>query len=118
VPVLVLDVDESEAAKILATLDPLAAMAGADAGKLDELLRDVKTGSAALDKMLARLAAETGVVTPPLMSNGEPPQPAGATEPAVPTKFAIVVSCESEEQQLTLLEQFETEGLECRALVV
>jgi len=30
VPVLILDVDEAEADKILATLDPLAAMAGAD----------------------------------------------------------------------------------------
>ena len=113
VPVLVLDVDESEAAKILATLDPLAAMAGADADKLDELLRHVKTGSAALHERLARLAAETGVIIPE-----EPRQPAEAAEPALPTKFAIVVSCESEEQQLALLEQFETEGLECRALVV
>src|SRR6266481_1132618 len=35
VPVLILDVDEAEAAKILATLDPLAAMAQADASRLD-----------------------------------------------------------------------------------
>jgi hypothetical protein len=118
VPVLVLDVDESEAAKILATLDPLAAMAGADAGKLDELLREVKTGSTALEAMLARLAAETEAVLAPLMSNWEPPQPAETPQPALATKFAIVVSCESEQQQLELLEQFEMEGLECRALVV
>src|SRR6516165_4641440 len=45
VPVLVLDVDEAEAAKILATLDPLAAMATADADKLDALLREVGTDS-------------------------------------------------------------------------
>ena len=36
----VLDVDEAEARKILTTLDPLAALAGADAGKLDELLKE------------------------------------------------------------------------------
>jgi len=35
VPVLVLDVSADEAAKILATHDPLASMAGVDAGKLD-----------------------------------------------------------------------------------
>jgi len=52
VPVLVLDVTEAEADKLLATLDPLAAMAGADAAKLDALLASVKTDSGALQEML------------------------------------------------------------------
>ena len=60
VPVLVLDVDEVEAAKLLASLDPLAAMAEADAGALDSLLRDVQTGSQALADMLTNLAEEAG----------------------------------------------------------
>lgn len=55
-PVLILDVDEAEADKILATLDPLAAMAEADAVRLDSLLREIDTGSEALQKMLADLA--------------------------------------------------------------
>lgn len=38
VPVLILDVDEKEADKLLATLDPLAAMAETDEEKLSELL--------------------------------------------------------------------------------
>ena len=41
VPVLVLDVDEVEAARMLATLDPLAGLAEADTGKLAELLNEV-----------------------------------------------------------------------------
>src|SRR5688572_22951469 len=41
VSVLILDVTAEEAAKILATKDPLAAMATADAAKLDELLGEV-----------------------------------------------------------------------------
>ena len=53
VPVLVLDVNEDEADKILATLDPLAAMAEASAEKLEELLGDVKTNSEAVDAMLS-----------------------------------------------------------------
>jgi hypothetical protein len=53
VPVLILDVTEAEADKILATLDPLAAMADSDAVKFDELLRTVDTGSEALQQMLA-----------------------------------------------------------------
>jgi hypothetical protein len=61
VPVLVLDVDEAEADKMLATFDPLAAMAEADAAKLDELLREIDTGSEAVQEMLAGLAEDTGV---------------------------------------------------------
>jgi hypothetical protein len=45
VPVLVLDVTEAEAKKILATLDPLAAMAEVSAEKLDALLQEVDNSS-------------------------------------------------------------------------
>jgi hypothetical protein len=62
IPVLVLDVDEAEADKLLATIDPLAAMAEADAGKLDELLREIDTGSEALQEMLSKLAEDAGVL--------------------------------------------------------
>lgn len=61
VPVLVLDVTEAEAKKILATFDPLGAMAEADAGKLDALLKDVETSNAAVAEMLDALAHEHGV---------------------------------------------------------
>ena len=60
-PCLVLDVDEAEAAKLLATFDPLAAMATTDAAKLDALLREIDTGSEALQQMLADLADEAGL---------------------------------------------------------
>ncbi|MGA2408803.1 MAG: ParB N-terminal domain-containing protein [Candidatus Binataceae bacterium] len=46
VPVLVLDVSEDEADKILATLDPLGAMA--DQAAVEALLATVQTGSAAV----------------------------------------------------------------------
>jgi hypothetical protein len=63
-PVLVLDVNEAEGDKLLATLDPLAAMAESDAAKLDAILRDVDTGSPELQQMLAELAEEAGIVPP------------------------------------------------------
>lgn len=56
VPVLYVDLDPSEEAKVLAAFDPISGMAGVDAAKLDELLRDVETGSEDLSKMLADLA--------------------------------------------------------------
>lgn len=61
IPVLVLDVDEAESDKLLATFDPIAAMAESDAGALDALLRNVDTGSEALQKMLADLAEGAGL---------------------------------------------------------
>jgi DNA modification methylase len=75
VPVLVLDVDEAEANKILATFDPIGAMAESDAGKLDAVLRDVDTGSEALQEMLAELADNAGLYRDENgVTNDEPPE--------------------------------------------
>lgn len=62
IPVLVLDVTEAEADKLLATFDPLGAMAGSDAAKLDELLRSVQTSNEAVAGMLSDLAEQVGVI--------------------------------------------------------
>jgi len=61
VPVLILDVTEAEADKILATLDPLAAMADSDAAKFEELLHTVNTSSQALQELIAETAAQAGL---------------------------------------------------------
>lgn len=58
VPVLVLDIDEAEADKLLLSLDPLAALAETNAVALDALLREVDTGSEGLQQMYADLAAD------------------------------------------------------------
>ena len=55
VPVLVLDVTEEEASKLLASLDPMSAMAEVNHQILDDLLRDVHTESEALAGMLTAL---------------------------------------------------------------
>lgn len=62
VPVLVGNWTEEQEKKILATLDPLASMAEADKDRLDALLRDVHTGSEALQQMLTDLAEKSGVI--------------------------------------------------------
>jgi len=58
VPVLVLDVSEQEADKILLTLDPLAAMAESDAERIKALLQAVGTESQAVEELLRRTAGE------------------------------------------------------------
>jgi DNA modification methylase len=61
IPVLITDLTDDEADKMLATLDPLAAMAGADSERLDSLLRETKMESPEVQKMLDKLAKEHGV---------------------------------------------------------
>lgn len=63
VPVLVLDITEQEAAKLLATLDPLAALAQRDEQMLSTLIADLHTDNAALQQMLDELLA-TGIPAP------------------------------------------------------
>jgi len=58
VPVLVLDVTEEEADKLLLTLDPLAAMAGADTERIGKLLETVRSDSPAVEELLRRTAGD------------------------------------------------------------
>lgn len=62
IPVCYVDLTDAEAALVLATLDPLAALAGTDSDKLSELLAVVSTGEAAVQAMLGELAANAGIV--------------------------------------------------------
>jgi len=59
-PVIVVDVSEDEEKLILATLDPLAAMATAGDALLADLLNDVEAESEDLQEMLDELAGDTG----------------------------------------------------------
>lgn len=75
VPCLVVDLDDSEAAKVLATFDPLAAMAESNAANLDAILREVNTGSEALQEMLAELAKDAGLYKTGEVEEDEVPEP-------------------------------------------
>lgn len=61
IPVLVLDVTESEANKILATFDPLGAMAAVNKQKLAELLSDLSLKNSSLNAMLSELAIHNAI---------------------------------------------------------
>ena len=52
IPVAIVDLDESEAGELLATLDPIAAMAESDHEALDRLLATVEGEDAAMDALL------------------------------------------------------------------
>jgi DNA modification methylase len=63
IPVVYVDLDEHEERLILATIDPLSAMAVTDAEQLDALLREVSTGDAAVQAMLSDLAESAGITS-------------------------------------------------------
>ena len=60
VPVLIVDLDDKEADKVLATFDPLGAMAEPDELVLEQLLKGIETDSEALAAMLEQLSDDAG----------------------------------------------------------
>ena len=64
VPYVQVDLSEEEEAYTILTLDPIGAMAAADAAKLDELLREVQSSEAGVQQMLADLAERECLVPP------------------------------------------------------
>lgn len=61
IPVVYVELTEAEESLVLATIDPLAALAQTDAAALDALLRSVSTGDAAVQAMLSELANQAGL---------------------------------------------------------
>ncbi len=112
VPVLVLDVTEAEAAKLLAVLDPLAALAETSGARLDSLLATVETESSAVRALLDRLAEDA-------RNGNAPPLPAASeTESPLAESFQVVVECRDEREQQQVYERLCGEGFACRLLVL
>jgi DNA modification methylase len=93
VPVLIGSWDEADEAKILATLDPLAALAEANTEALDKLLHAVSTDSEFLQEMLAGLAADNGLYLPP-------PEPAEDPGPQIDRAGELQQKWQTERGQL------------------
>jgi DNA modification methylase len=81
VPVLVLDVTELEADKILLTFDPISALAQADKAQMEALLATVRTEDRAIAAMLERVAGESAWQT---VDKGEVQEDAVPAPPANP----------------------------------
>lgn len=114
-PVLVLDVTADEADKLLATFDPLAAMAKTNATQLDALLRDVETSSEGVAAMLAELAKEAGLYQTESDSDESTD---ATTSDSIPHTFQVAVECKDEKEQRDLYDRMKSEGRKCRVLTV
>jgi ParB-like chromosome segregation protein Spo0J len=109
VPVIVGEWDEPTELKILATLDPVAGQATADAAALEALLGQIQTDSAAINELLEGLENEFIPRTPQAAENEE-----DLLEPA----YAVMVRCKGETDQKAVLKELNRHGLDVRALVV
>jgi hypothetical protein len=112
VPVLVLDVDEAEAVKILLTHDPLAEMAEIDSERLSDLLRDVDFKSLPVIAMLADMEDAAAAASQAFAESSDRP------EVAIPEAFQLVVECRDESEQEELYERMRGEGYRCRVLTL
>ncbi len=112
VPVLILDVNEQEADKILATHDPLTNLAGVDSFALQSLLADVQTDNEAVQAMLAELTESNR------LDLGGAGDDAAVRDLSVPRLFQVVVECEDEKQQQALYERLVAEAFKCRLLTL
>lgn len=93
VPVVYVELTADEESTILATFDPITALAVADAAQLEALLQETSTGDAALQQMLADLAAAEGIVDPDRpLDDGLPapePMPEPAERPSLADRFGV-----------------------------
>jgi hypothetical protein len=112
VPVLVLDLNEQEAAKLLALHDPLTALAEVDGDALTDLLSHVETQNEAVQKLLHRMVGDSDA---PLVAEPEDGPPAVLP---IPESYQVVVECRDEPHQRELYEHFTAEGLPCKLLML
>ena len=111
VPVLVVDLDEKEADKLLALLDPLSAMAGTDEELLRELTANLETQNEAVRNLVDSMLENNAEPLDDLENELKTPD-----EVAVPELFQILIVCDGEEEQKELFERFQQEGLNCKLL--
>lgn len=114
VPVLIVDLDDREAAKLLALLDPLAAEAEADHDVLAELLADVETESDAVRELIDRMLAEGELPLEELADDNQSDPP----KVEIPEAYQVVVECRDETQQQAVFERLSAEGLKCKLLTL
>jgi hypothetical protein len=112
VPVLVLDLDEQEAAKLLALHDPLGDLAETDRDVLADLVAEVETDSEAVQKLLDEMLAAPEPVA----------EDCSADEPdrdvPIPDAYQVVVECRDEAHQKDVFERLTAEGYRCRLLTL
>ena len=117
VPVLVVDLSESESLKLLATLDPLSSLAGSDDELLKSLVSELSFEDAELERYLGELSSSASEEACSLELASDTSE-SSERDLAIPEIFQVVVECSSEREQRELYERLSGEGLRCRLLLL
>lgn len=107
-PVLVTDLTREEADKMLATLDPIGAMAKTNDASLRALLQSVNSEHAGLNGLLQSLSK---AAPDPDATGGDP----GFVHH---DQYGVIVMCESESHQRDVFDQLTEGGMDCRVVTV
>jgi hypothetical protein len=110
VPVLILDVNEEEADKLLATFDPLTTMAGVAPDKLCELHEGVDFRNPAVKKMLRQVQAAA--------KRPSSSETTDRDDLSFPDTYQVLVECRDETHQREVFDRLVGEELDCRLLML
>lgn len=111
VMVEILDVNEQEANALLLSLDPLASLAQFDSPTLEALRKAASTQSEALQTLWDCIDCSTKKTRDELIKAMQ------KKEPILKEQFLVLVECESEAQQLSLLDSLKKQQFQCKALL-
>lgn len=111
VMVEILDVNEQEANALLLSLDPLASLAQFDSPTLEALRKVASTQSEALQTLWDSIDSSTRKTKEELKEAMQ------KKAPILKEQFLVLVECESEAQQLKLLDSLKKQQFQCKALL-
>lgn len=108
VPVLYVDLSEEEERLVLAALDPIGGLAGADADKLAELLAGIQTDDAGLLAMLDGLL--------PKAPEADDDAAGGDSEGGYSEQYGVIVMCRDAAEQERVYNRLKDDGYECKVV--
>jgi hypothetical protein len=111
IDVEVLDVNDSEARALLLAIDPLAQLAEYDDQALAQLRSVAEADSAAVRSLWQTLEEDDRKASKRI-------EEAETECESCPEKFFVWIECADEEEQLTLLQRFQAEGLTCHCKII
>ena len=115
IPVLVVDLDDAEAKKVLATHDPIGAMAATNALALDALVAECAFDSEELQRIVANWLVDADGEEQPAAESHKTADSADVVA-VVRRGWDVIVVCENEIEQRRVFERLQREGLKCRVL--
>lgn len=108
VPVLILDLSEEEANKLLTVLDPISSLAGKNETLLKELIDNMETENQSVQSFLNEMIQQEPEILSHSMQD--------LNEVELPALYQVVVECDDEDTQQNLYEELTNRGYKIKLL--